>query len=667
MREGALESGQGGRESPGKSVSLTTLLLGFTVFLVAVLLGLSAVLSFQQFRDHLAARQQVQAQDAATALGLSLSNAVDGRDQAAVATFINALFDHGHYRQVTYRDTEGEVLVRRDAPPAINDVPAWFRELADLPVPRGTAEVMQGWQRLGQVSVEIDPLAAYRALWHGTLRSVLGFLLVGALAIALAFFGLRLILRPLSQLERQSKLLQGHHLGARVPVPRTRELGNLAIAANQMAQGLEELVAGQIRMIEDLRSQTRQDSLTGLDNRSCFDQRLGAECDSREHASGGCVALIALTGFTEFNQANGYQAGDTVLVRAAERLRELVSSQPGAFAGRRQGADFALYIPAVDEEEARGLLQYLAGDLTVDLAALGADGVAVHIGYALMQPPERSAEILARADNALAQARSESIGTGVEGLAGSAVSYGAQRWRELLTEALAQERLGLLFQPTFARDEQSLWFDQVLAQVEVEGEWVSASQFLPLVERYGLARQLDQAVLHASLERLKDFPAETLCTVISTASIADEGFRQHLLSSLGAGPELSRRLWIALHEDAVRREPSILEELIPGLRALGVRVLVDRFGVGGVSFGYLQRWVIDGVRIDRSFVRHLDQRADARFFIQSIRLIARGRNVRVFVGGVESAEEWAAAQQLEVDGGMGYHLARPSEKPAGRA
>jgi len=641
-------------------LSLKALLLGFIVLLVFVLLTVSAILGFNQFRDHLVERQQVQAQDAATALGIALSSAVDGRDPAAVATFINALFDHGHYRQVIYTDTGGEILVDRVASDDVKAVPGWFRRLAELPDARADAEVIQGWQRLGQVSVEVDPASAYRALWTGVWRGALSFLLVGVLATLLAYFGLRLILRPLAQLEQQAEQLRAHRFWARVPVPRTRELGGVAIAANGMAQELEDLVAGQIRMIEDLRSQARHDPVTGLDNRASFDHRLRAECDSHEQPSGGCVALLSLSGFGDYNQKQGYDAGDALLKTAAERLRDYVSGHPGAFAARRQGGDFALFLPGTDAEEAQSRLEQLGDELMVDVVALGAETVAVQIGFVVPETPERSSDVMARADAALAQAYSVGAGTVVCGTNGTVASMGAQRWRAALTDALARERVRLAFQPTVQMDRQTLWFQQVLAQVEVDGVWTAASQFLPLVERYGLAVQLDQTVLRDALDHLRQHEEAVLCVVLSTASLADSAFCRQTLASLSATPQINRRLWLAVHENAIRSETRVLSDLIPRLREMGVRVMVDRFGIGGVSFDYLQRRVIDGVRIDRSFVRHLDQRPDAAFFIKSMAPIARSRDVHVFLAGIESEAEWHAAQHLGVDGAMGFYLARPS-------
>src|SRR5690606_10804287 len=150
------------------------------------------------------------------------------------AALINALFDHGHYARVRYLDTQGAVLVARERGTADQEVPAWFQAMTRLPRARARADVMQGWRQLGRVEVEVSRAGAYQALWQGVIRGVVGFSLVGLLAVILAWLGLRLILRPLHKLEHQAELLRAHRFGARVPIPRTRELASLAHAANHM-------------------------------------------------------------------------------------------------------------------------------------------------------------------------------------------------------------------------------------------------------------------------------------------------------------------------------------------------------------------------------------------------------------------------------------------------
>ena len=127
-------------------------------------------------------------------------------------------------------------------------------------------------------------------------------------------------------------------------------------------------------------------------------------------------------------------------------------------------------------------------------------------------------------------------------------------------------------------------------------------------------------------------------------------------------PQATRQLWLSLPEQAVRQHLEAVRRILLMAQGVGVRVAVDRFGVGGVQFGYLHELSLDAIRIDRSYIRDVEKHPDNRFFIQSILPIAHGRGMYVHATGVETAAEWAELQSLGVDGAMGYHLCRPIDE-----
>ena len=99
--------------------------------------------------------------------------------------------------------------------------------------------------------------------------------------------------------------------------------------------------------------------------------------------------------------------------------------------------------------------------------------------------------------------------------------------------------------------------------------------------------------------------------------------------------------------------------LVRALGRLGVSVLVDRFGVGGVPFNYLRNLQFQALRVDNSFIHDIDTHADNRFYLESVLSIAHSRGVKVFATGVETAAEYSVLSKLGIDGAMGYHLGRP--------
>lgn len=122
-------------------ISLRSLLLLYTGNLLLLLLLVSLAFSFDRFRDYVSDQLEGHARDGATAVGLSLSNAIDGRDAVAAASLIDSVFDSGRYLSVEYLDHQGQQIAGRRTTISADGVPDWFVALVDLPLPAGRAEV----------------------------------------------------------------------------------------------------------------------------------------------------------------------------------------------------------------------------------------------------------------------------------------------------------------------------------------------------------------------------------------------------------------------------------------------------------------------------------------------------------------------------------------------
>jgi len=118
-------------------------------------------------------------------------------------------------------------------------------------------------------------------------------------------------------------------------------------------------------------------------------------------------------------------------------------------------------------------------------------------------------------------------------------------------------------------------------------------------------------------------------------------------------------LWAGFSEQTVHYHRKEVGMLVRGLVRLGVPVLVDHFGVGGVPFSYLRNLPVKALRIDHSFIHGIDVHRENRFYLESVIAIAHSRGVQVFACGVETAAEYAVLRKLGIDGAMGYHLGRP--------
>lgn len=641
-------------------ISLRSLLLLYTGSLLLLILLASLAFSFDRFRDYVSDQLEGHARDGATAVGLSLSNAIDGRDPVASESLIDSVFDSGRYLSMVYFDHSDEWVAGRQTTLSGAGVPSWFVSLADLPLPVGRAEVVRGWSRLGYVEVISHPGRAYRDLWHVTIGMIGGTMVVGAVGLLLLFWMVRRLLKPLKALEKQAEALGRRDFRKRVEINSTRDLNQVTRAMNQMADDLGSLFEGQAKLIQHLRRVSNEDTVTGLASRSAFDQRLKVEVESEERAAPGVLFLIQLDDFALYNQTYGRSEGDRLLLSIAGVINQFVRDHSGAFAGRRNGAEFAIFLPGVTQADGivwcHQLLEELDGVYADRASPLD---VMVHGGVAQALEDRNARELMVAADEALRQAQTRPQSDCQAADPERDGHHNLETWRAIIRWAIDHDRLSLWLQPMVVNGNGHLVYHQVFSRIESDEGELRAAVFVPIAERFGMIAEIDQLVVRHALVLLERHPQASLALTLGASSVASESFRQDLIECLESAGPSRKRLWVGISEQTVHHHRTAVGLLVRALNRLNVAVLVDRFGVGGVPFSYLRNLRFQGLRIDNSFIHGIDSHEENRFYLESVVAIAHSRGVKVFATGVETAKEYEVLSTLGVDGAMGYHLGRP--------
>ncbi|MCL7943278.1 EAL domain-containing protein [Marinobacter sp. ATCH36] len=643
-------------------ITLRSLLLLFTGGLLLLVLVAAVSVSFDRFRDYMTDQLRGHSQDGATAIGLSLSNAIDGRDPVASSSLIDAVFDSGRYLSVLYLDNQGEKIAGRETSLRGINVPRWFVSLADLPLPEAEAEVVRGWSRLGKVRVISHPGRAYEDLWKVTVRTVAGSVLVAGLGLIGLFWTVTRLLKPLGAVEKQAQALGRRDFRRRVNITSTRELNQVTHAMNQMADDLGQLFEGQAKLIQHLRKVNNEDSVTGLASRTAFEQRLKVEVESEERAAPGVLLLIQLADFAQYNQNYGREEADRLLLGIAGAIDVFTRRHSDSFAGRLNGAGIAVFLPGVSRADGiiwcRQLIEELDGIYSEFSAPMD---VSVHAGIAQATENRYVRDLMSAADEALRRAQTENASVCHAADTDRLEHYNSETWRAIIKQAIRDDWLSLWLQPMVGRGEGELLFHQVFSRIKTPDGWVKANIFVPMAERFGLTPDIDRWVLMRSLRLLREQSGDRLAMALGMVSVASEEFRKDLLAQLEmAGPE-RQRLQIGISEQTIHHHRTQVGLLVRALNRLQVPVIVDRFGVGGVPFSYLRNLRFQALRIDSSFIHGIDSHEDNRFYLESVATIARSRGVKVYVTGVETESEYSELTGIGIDGAMGYHLGRPFE------
>lgn len=619
------------------------LLIAICLFLVVAFSG-SFMVSLESSRAQYVNQLRSHAQDAATALALSLTPNID--DPAMVELMVSSIFDSGYYASIRVVDVATDkTLVERTGTPDAGSVPQWFVKLIGLEPAGGDAIVSRGWEQAARVEVVSHPMFALAKLWQSALGSLGWLLLCGAVSAVLGALLLRRQLKPLDYMVHQSHAIARREFLSLPELPRTPELRRVVQAMNQMVEKLKALFQEQAERSEKLRVESYQDNLTGLANRRYFEMQLNARVSNPEQASSGYLLLLRVKDLAGLNQRLGGQRTDQLLQAVGEQLLRECERYPEThnLVTRIRGGEFAVLAPGLVREEALQLAQNLEAALA-SLHATGATDVAsvASIGLAPFVHGDSPQAVLQLGDQALAQAESqgEPGWACLDHSAVASVGDDHHAWHTLLDQALNHQRFELYFQPVVAaQDTQVVLHYKVLSRLlDEHGQTIPAGRFLPWLERFGWTARLDRLMLEQVLRQMAGHE-QSLALNLSSATLADPQALNKIFEILRAHSNLGARLTLEIGEEQLP-EQAVLEQLTRRLRELGFSLSLQRFGGRFSMIGNLSRLGLAYLKIDGSYIRAIDQESDKRLFIEAIQRAAHSIDLPLIAERVETEGSW---------------------------
>jgi diguanylate cyclase (GGDEF)-like protein len=413
--------------------------------------------------------------------------------------------------------------------------------------------------------------------------------------------------------------------------------------------------------------QAYYDDLTGLPNRQLFKDRLRQEL-AHAKRNGDQVALIYvdLDRFKNVNDSLGHNAGDDLLRLAAERLQgEIRDSDTLARLG---GDEFVVMASGVRESPPHVLAERLQSALAAVAAPSGTtQHIEASMGIAIYPLDGDSAEVLLRnADTAMYRAKAAGGGCAV--YFEEEMTRKARRRLDVeqrLRVALSQRALSLVYQPKIRT------LDGVVCGVEALTRWsdaelgyVSPGEFVPVAEECGLINPLGEWAMHEACTAYQSWRARGVDVGhvgvnVSMRQLRDERFLERVQRVLTETRTPPSALELEVTESTLADRPRQVMWLLDELRALGVRIAIDDFGVGYSSMAALGHLPADSLKIDRSFVEHCATRPQAASIVEAIICMAHALGKVTVAEGVETPEQLAVIRNFGCDIVQGYLLAHP--------
>jgi diguanylate cyclase (GGDEF)-like protein len=432
---------------------------------------------------------------------------------------------------------------------------------------------------------------------------------------------------------------------------------------------------------------TFHDGLTGLPNRSYFEERTREVLAQQRPGGRVAVVFVDMDGFTDVNDSAGHAAGDQVLAQAARRLRANVQADDTV--ARWGGDEFAVLVQLPsDDRETRAAVE-LAGRLlrvlSVDPYQVGSKQIVLtaSVGIAFAGDEEApagpakdrggdagrrlrrtAADLIRNGD--LAMARAKELGGGRVEVFAPHMHADVVRRLELgsdLQRALAEEQFAVEFQPVVDLATSRVTGVEALLRWWRGSESVPPEEFIGPAEESGLMIPLGDWVLREACREVARWRRDSWDVGLSVNFTARQIAAPRFVESVAAALEETglppQALTLEVREEVLVEDGGQNVARLSELRDLGVRLAIDDFGTGYASLAYLGQLPVDIIKIDPSFVAGLGSDETLSLLTRTIVRLGRDLGLTVVAEGIERPEQLELLRAMDCPRGQGFLVARP--------
>ncbi|MEM9416241.1 MAG: EAL domain-containing protein [Planctomycetota bacterium] len=464
----------------------------------------------------------------------------------------------------------------------------------------------------------------------------------------------------------------------------TAEVSQLAVAltqkwelAQQAGMKFSELQGMVDRQTEALRQLAYCDKLTGLPNRAGLFEQLRPLVT--ESGDGFGLFFLDFDRFKLVNDSLGHDMGDELLIQITQRINQVlaqpdtidVEDAPKPFASRLGGDEFVVVWPGCADHDwldakAQTLLSALRPAYTLgrhQVTSTASIGVTTsQIGYT------RAEDAIRDADVAMYQAKN----TGKDRACFFTMQMHDQAVERLgleegLAKALTQDELALFYQPIVdVQTGQTAGFEALIRWDRPGSGFVNPEYFISIAEETGQIIEIGQWVLdtaiqqHAQWRRQPGHEHLFMSINLSKRQLVDSSIAETIRDLLKKHDVPAQTIKVEITETAIMENPETVAPVLDELRALGVGLSMDDFGKGHSSLSCLHQFPLTTLKIDRLFIKNMEEHREYGAIIQAIIVLAKNLGIDVVAEGIETDAQLAQLQALDCDYAQGYFFSRPA-------
>ncbi len=622
------------------------------VLVLALATSGSFLLSSLASKHYLEQELQLKNDDNATTLALSMTQLQ--KDPVTLDLLLSAQFDSGHYRYLGLLNPDGTVISERINTKSKTKAPEWFTKLVSIRLHPGIADVQDGWSQYGTLKLESDPNFAYDKLWDATILIALWALLIGLISCYVGGQILKRILSPLNDVVNQAKSI-GESRFVMIALPKTKEFKDVVNAMNTLSNRVKKTVSEESARLDQLRFENNFDHITGLMNHDYFAKKVDASISHEEYFNQGVLITSRISNLAEIDQKTGYQETNNLLRRIGDALQKECQLQPSLSAGRLSGTDFVIFSSlAIDcyalGNQIKNLLEKVSN---INQTSLNVNFLTVSTQVTRADSADKVIDLV---DHILDEisAKNSNILHVINPSELSEYQHSDQNtWQHLLTSALDNKRIKLESYPVINQNGTLIHNESpVRLQLEPNGKWFCAGEFITWATQLNLMNRVDELVLETAVDLLAK-GAAPIGLNVSASAICNPAFIEKTVNLIKNAPNVANRLYFEVPEQSAFDYLPEFRSFCNQLKALGCNIGIEHVGSRISRIGELHDVGLNYIKIDTSIIRGIDTNEANKTLLRGLCMIAHSIGVITIAEGVQTNSELESLKQIGLDGMTG--------------
>ncbi len=619
--------------------------------ILAIALAFSASLAVNTISSVKYLEKQLQMKNIDNATSLALSISQMQKDPVVIDLMLSAQFDNGHYHYIRLTDPNGQVMVERKGHQQSPDVPAWFTRLIHISAAPGLARIQDGWSQYATLTLESTTEFAYEDLWRGTKLTLFWSAIIAAITGLLGTLMLKRILRPLSDMAHLAEAI-GDKNFITVQEPSTLEFKVLARAMNRLSSRIKDMLRDQSQLLEELSLEANHDPATGLMNRKYFTSRVAAYVANEESFTSGVLVVSHISNLAEINEKLGGIETDAILKKMGGAIEAFCKQHHSLFAGRLNGADFAVFSnQPTDQQSLAALFKNAQISVTANVLEQFPNFTLSTVASKVSKSDQLDGlkKLISTIRETTSPEETEILELMNRDYIVSYENNDELQWRIMLTEALDQRRLKLAGYPVQSKTGQLVHQESpVRLQLEQDGVWISAAEFISWAMQLDLITRIDDLVVEYAVHALAN-GSQPIGLNVSARAMCNPSYVAKLRGLLMQHPAIAPDLWLEVSEDGAFSQLEDFKHFCNTLKPLGCKIGVEHVGAQISRLGELHDLGLDYIKIDVSVIHGIDSNTGNQAFLKGLCLIAHSIGLMTIAEGVTNDRQIALLPDLGID------------------